>query len=370
MPIPQQNQRSAPFGLSLAGAALVLSLAATTASRADVIRAEDMLQGVVITQAQCAALPTAVWVRVLNRPFCVRYYLSTAGGDGRRPVVFLEGDKLGKMDGRTRNFHDPNKVKDVDTARLDKFADMISKWTKTTGIYLARIGVDGTSGHHSARKTLLELYLMNAALDAIKKRHGFEGFHLFGQSGGAILTTGLAGLRSDVACAVPGAGAIARAPKRPGPAADRSLDYFDPAEAIPAIVKNRSLRLLVVTDPADQTVPGHLQNAFVQRLRQAGGKVEQFLVETTTEKRHGVTPYSQFVVAGCVRGASDQEIASKLAKYVERRVAAAKAKKAEQSGANANGSAVPRQPADPRTAPSSEASRPGGRLQWPPRPQN
>jgi len=47
---------------------------------------------------------------------------------------------------------------------------------KTTAIYLARIGIDGTSGNHVFRKTLLELHLMNAALDAIKQRHGFRGF--------------------------------------------------------------------------------------------------------------------------------------------------------------------------------------------------
>src|SRR6185369_16746722 len=79
---------------------------------------------------------------------------------------------------------------------------------KTTAIYLARIGVDGTSGDHKSRKTLLELHLMNAALDAIKRRYGFLGFHLVGQSGGSKLVGGLIGLRRDVACAVSGSGRL------------------------------------------------------------------------------------------------------------------------------------------------------------------
>src|SRR5262249_46350878 len=49
------------------------------------------------------------------------------------------------------------------------------------------IGVEGTSGDHRSRKTLLELHLMNAALDAIKQRYNFLGFHLVGQSGGSKL---------------------------------------------------------------------------------------------------------------------------------------------------------------------------------------
>jgi hypothetical protein len=73
----------------------------------------------------------------------------------------------------------------------------------------ARIGVEGTSGNHTARKTLLELRLMNAALDAIKERYGSEGFHLVGQSGGSKLVGGLIGLRHDVACAVSGSGPLA-----------------------------------------------------------------------------------------------------------------------------------------------------------------
>ena len=46
---------------------------------------------------RCAAIPQTVWVNAYGRDFCVRYYMSTAGGEGRRPVVFLQGDQFGAL---------------------------------------------------------------------------------------------------------------------------------------------------------------------------------------------------------------------------------------------------------------------------------
>jgi len=54
-----------------------------------------------------------------------------------------------------------------------------------------------TSGNHLARRTELELQVLNAALDAFKQRHGFEGFHLDRKSAGSRLLAGLVALRHD-----------------------------------------------------------------------------------------------------------------------------------------------------------------------------
>jgi hypothetical protein len=171
----------------------------------------------------------------------------------------------------------------------------------------ARIGVEGTSGNHTARKTLLELRLMNAALDAIKERYGSEGFHLVGQSGGSKLVGGLIGLRHDVACAVSGSGPLAT-PGSPR-ITDRGRTFFDVTQSIPLIAQNLSLRLLLVTDPADKKVPIAQQTGFVDKMRQAGCQIPQFFVEATDEDHHGVVIYSQLVAAGCVLGKTDGQIA-------------------------------------------------------------
>jgi hypothetical protein len=247
-----------------------------------------------------------VWVNVDGRDFCVRYYLSTAGGEGRVPVVFMQGDYLGKLDTKNLIWIDPSETTDIDTENLRRTADGFSKMAKTTAIYLARIGVDGTSGDHRSRKTLLELHLMNAALDAIKQRHNFLGFHLVGQSGGSKLVGGLIALRRDVACAVSGSGPLA-SPSANNATHDPGRVYFDPSQHIAEIAQNRALRILVVTDPTDKRVPLAQQAGFVEKMRQAGRSVPEFMVEATDKDHHGVVVYAQLAIAGCVLGKTDAE---------------------------------------------------------------
>ena len=67
-------------------------LAAALPAQAHIVPVADMLRGIRMTPAQCAAIPMTVWLKVMGRDFCIRYYLSTAGGEGSRPVVFLQGD--------------------------------------------------------------------------------------------------------------------------------------------------------------------------------------------------------------------------------------------------------------------------------------
>jgi hypothetical protein len=138
--------------MQVLGAVLFGTLAAT-ATHAERVPMAVMGKGKFMTKEECAALPQAVWIKVMRRDICMRYYLSTAGGQGSRAVVFLQGDA-------------PS-TRDVDTDDLVKNADRISKTNKTTGIYLARLGRDGSSGSLADRHTQLEVHATNAALDAI-----------------------------------------------------------------------------------------------------------------------------------------------------------------------------------------------------------
>jgi len=259
MPNLKNTRRSIRALRLLPALAVAALLSGVTGASADIIKKEDMLRGVTITRPQCAAIDQAVWVNAAGRDFCARYYLSTAGGEGTRPLVFIQGDYLGRLDPKTWTWVDPSQAKDINTDDLMRMADGFSKMAKTTAIYLARIGVEGTSGNHTARKTLLELDLMNAALDAIKQRYGFEGFHLMGQSGGSKLVGGLIGMRHDIVCAIAGSGPLAT-PGSPKPA-DPARTFFDLSRSIPIIAQNRSLRLMLVTDPADKAVPVAAQAA-------------------------------------------------------------------------------------------------------------
>lgn len=342
---------------ALSALALFGALVAATGAGADIIRKEDMVRGITMTRAQCAAIERTVWVHVHGQDFCVRYYLSTAGGEGRRPVVFLQGDYLGKLDGKTRTWVDASDTKDINTDDLVKLADGFSKLAKTTAIYLGRIGVEGTSGNHVSRKTLLELHLMNAALDAIKQRHGFDGFHLAGQSGGSKLVGGLIGMRGDIACAVSGSGPL-MVPGSSG--SDPGRTYFGIVDTIPQIARKSAVRILVVTDPEDRRVPLDQQAGFVEKMAQAGRPVPQFMVDATDDDHHGVRTYTELVMGGCALGKSDSEIARAVDTMVKRHVEFNERRKSE-ARARASLDTAARQPApDPRASSGATQRRAAG----------
>ncbi len=300
------------IGACRAGAATALALLAAQPARADIITMADIARGIVMTQAQCAAIPQAVWISALGRSLCMRYYLSIAGGTGSRPVVFLQGDLGFNVDPKTGAWLVPPGLPDTNTDDLVKYADQISKQQKTTAIYLARMGRDGSSGSHKQRHTELEVQATNAAVQAIKQRYQFEGFNVYGHSGGGNLVGGLLTLRNDIGCAVPADGVLA--PGAVAKAPDPALQYFDSSAHVAAIAQNRAARILVVTDPKDTVVKIGNQVPFVEKLRKAGGQVDQFMVEAADDEHHFTTPHAEVVMTDCLAAASHDAIAADLAK--------------------------------------------------------
>jgi len=315
-------------------AALPFILVCALPARTEIISVQDMLRGASSTPTQCSAVHDAVWVSVKGRSFCMRYYLSEGTGEVRRPVVFLQGDRLGVLNLRTGAFTVPPGEKDVDTDELMKVAVAFHRQTKLPAIYLARVGLEGSSGDHRLRHSLLELEVTNAAIEAIKQKHHYEGFHLIGQSGGAHLVAGLLSLRQDIGCAVIGSGPLT--PVRRPKLDDPELEHFNPLNDIGMINRNQAGRIMVVTDPADKKVSAATQSRFVQLLQQSGRQVDQFIVEATDENRHGVVAYSRIVLSGCLRNASAGEIGEQITKYVKLRVDPNKPKVVGPSDASAD----------------------------------
>ena len=325
MPMSVRMQRSRRPRLALAVSALIWALATAPFARAETVTVGDMVRGISKTSAQCAAIPQAAWVTTTGHSYCMRYYIAEAAGDQRRPIVFLQGDRLGVLNLRTGIFAVPDKEKDVNTDDLMKIAVVLSKENRTTAIYLARVGVEGSSGDHRVRHSVLELNATNAALDAIKQQYHFEGFNLIGQSGGAHLVVGLLGLRQDIGCAVIGSGPLAP-PRRSSAPANPALEHFNPASSVAAIARNRTPRIMVITDPDDKKVSAEKQTEFVRMLQQAGRPAEQYKVQAIDENRHGVVAYSRLALFGCLRGESTDVIAQKVDKLVQQRVSAVRFK--------------------------------------------
>jgi len=126
----------------------------------------ELLRGKRITEAECAALPGAVWVAVDQQGECIRYYHSTAGGVGPEVVVFFSTEVAStnaRGEVKPYAFH----VKQTPAAMQDRSAGW-SRSLRMPYLYLGRPGTYGSSGEHARRRTPREIDLISAALDAIK----------------------------------------------------------------------------------------------------------------------------------------------------------------------------------------------------------
>src|SRR5260370_29319692 len=139
--------------IALQAIALAATLVATAAC-AEIIKKEDMLRGITTTRDRCAATAWTLWLNVDGEDFCVRYYLSTAGGEGTRPVIFLTGDHFGTVNTKTwqwipigedRNanvtFDPAATYRDTNTDHLTNTAHAFSTIANTTPNYLPHIAI-------------------------------------------------------------------------------------------------------------------------------------------------------------------------------------------------------------------------------------
>lgn len=305
--------RKCRVGVYIAASACVLAASPIArGGEADIVLTRKELLGNQSSAEQCAATPSSVWVTAYGKSFCIRYYLSTAGGTGKAAFVFLGGDQ-GELTYTTwapgtvylSNYPDGGPPIKFDWS---KYVEGRSRQVSGPAIVLARMGLDGSSGSHYLRGTLMELNVMNAALNAIKARHGFEEFHLGGYSGGGTLVGGLIALRSDIGCAVPGSGRLADVTMRNRYAPNAPFQTFDAMKSAPILAKNKRLRIIVITDPNDKQVTRDHQDKFVQAVRRSGGTVEQYYVKSPDLLHHATGAFVPTALAYCIQHKSSDEI--------------------------------------------------------------
>src|SRR5262249_4839757 len=143
--------------------------------------------GVIVSESQCKTLRNAVWVRVDGTGYCVRYWISTAGGSKDEAVVFVHGD-LGdpKTPGSLNRY-----AAHMTAGRMQRD---VQRWSRVyDGPYIAieRLGAFGSSGEHRKRRSLLEIRVVMAALDEMKVRHGLNVFIWPGSRAGHTPSPGL-----------------------------------------------------------------------------------------------------------------------------------------------------------------------------------
>jgi pimeloyl-ACP methyl ester carboxylesterase len=275
--------------------------------------AAALQHGVTITEPGCRRLATALWLRVDGRGFCVRHWMSTAGGMRDEATVFIHGDLVsGRIDesGRLNAF-----ASRVTAGQVQRFAHSWSRVHAAPYLAIGRLGAFGSSGNHGDRMMLIEIKVVMAALDALKEQHNFKRFHLVGQSGGAHTVAALLQMRQDIGCAVMTSGAMSYKTAvldRGLPVTARIWAGYDPIDHVESMQDRPGQRLFVLSDPQDRLVSFRSQREFVEQVRGQGVPIVQITASAGDEDHHGLQSEGLRLAADCAKGADDQTL---IARY-------------------------------------------------------
>jgi hypothetical protein len=233
---------------------------------------EGLRTGVIVSEADCARDPIGVWVTAPHADgtvegACIRYYAAGLAASNPVAIVFLHGNRLDRSfdkEGRLiRVAASASAYGNPSAAGLAASAAQQAKALGHPFIILARPGYYGSSGIANEQYRRREVLLVNAALDAVKQRHGIARFGVSSQSGGGPSLAGILSLRSDVDCAAFSSSLTAfdereRALKdatRGPPLHQVTPDAYDPIRETASIQPRPELRIFVVSDPNDKLIP-------------------------------------------------------------------------------------------------------------------
>jgi hypothetical protein len=255
-------------------AALFVAAAMVSSARAagNNFSPSDVLNGTKSSEEACTG--SAVWVVVEGKGDCIVYYAGGLQARNSVAVIFFQGDLINRqwdLQGNTVG-QTVNPFYGQDSAANE--AKVANRWAVRIGepyIFLARPGTFGSSGDHKERRRLREVLLVDAAIDAIKKRHQIDSLVLVGQSSGGHLVGAMLAKRSDISCAVAASGvtAVRRRVELHGWQADATgfRDYWDPADHVDDIKASAGLRIFVLGDHDDANVPFAAQSYWFDLLK-------------------------------------------------------------------------------------------------------
>ena len=265
-----------------------------------------------LTRSQCLALPSRVWVALEEGAECIAFIASGGGSSASTAVLFFEGDV-------------PDE--DMAPARMSKIVAAYQRHVTEAQIrfglpfiVVARPGVMGSSGFHLIGGLRDEGEAMNAAVDQLKQRFGYQRLALAGQSGGARIVAQLLVLgRRDIACAAMASGAYGVPLAKGGGHISTNIlgepgrRYLVPLHRADRIASAPDRRAFVIGDPRDQRTPFPGQREWAEKMQALGHHA--VLLEGTARgpEHHGLSATALQVAAMCASGRSDQEIAAQVA---------------------------------------------------------
>jgi pimeloyl-ACP methyl ester carboxylesterase len=272
-------------------------------------RADTLDRGIVVGQNECEILTPALWLDVAGRGFCVRYWVSTAGGSRDEAMLYIHGDIGSRKQGKTAlNDYGAR----ITAARLQRDAD---RWSRAYGgpyIAIGRVGALGSTGHHlRERRTLLEVRVVMAALDAFKQRYGLNRFHVVGQSGGGHTVAALLQKRTDLGCAVMASGSLAVKSlhrDRGGLTNAKVQASYDPIEFVHTMQYRPGQRMIVISDPDDRVVSFRSQQEFVDRVKTKGLPILHVTAAASGERSHSLSSAGRRLAIDCAKGVDDNTL--------------------------------------------------------------
>lgn len=318
---PSRSTAVTAKALSAVTALALLSLPAHAADQAKDADKKPSYKHVLVAEGKsqklCETEPGRVFVKHKLGTACIAYFTTSGHDSARRAIVFMDGDiAIEKYADQAALAADNQKRR----IALQSNADRL----KVRFIILSRMGVDGSSGNHGERRKPDEMYAMNAAIDALKTRLGFDEVVLAGQSGGSTIAASLLTLgRKDVTCAVLGSGAYALADlvhasivksgaKVTRQVVDRTV--YDPSKKTAGIAKDAARRIFLLADNADERTPYDQQLAFTKDIARQGHHARLAPILATGDLHHGATPYTLPIAAMCARDMQDGQIATAIGK--------------------------------------------------------
>jgi poly(3-hydroxybutyrate) depolymerase len=264
-----------------------------------------------ISETQCGGLATALWVRFEGRGYCIRYWMSTAGGKKDEALLFIDGD-LGSYKGARLELNRPSAF--ITSGRLQRDAHYWSRIYKGPYINLSRLGTFGSSGDHWARRSRLEVQVAMAAIEALKARYGFKRFHAVGQSGGAHMVAAFAQHRNDAGCAVMASGVLSVKSRERDSGRQISARIkadYDPIDAVGAMQHQEGRRLVVLSDPDDRRVSYRSQREFAERVKAKGLPILHITAAAGGEEFHGLASHGLRLAIDCAADMDDQALVTK-----------------------------------------------------------
>ncbi|TPG45762.1 hypothetical protein EAH89_25715 [Roseomonas nepalensis] len=289
---------------------------------------EGLRTGVILRQSECPDRPGQAWV---SAPYpdgtvegvCIRYYAAGLAEANPKAVVFIHGNRLNQSydeQGRLVRVGVSDSYGTPSEESLLRAAEAQSRALGHPFIIVARPGNYGSSGIASEQFRRREVALMNAALEAIKRRHRIDRFGIAAQSGGGPSLAGMLAARDDIACAAFSSALTALREREEamgnagrGPRLSQTLvDAYDPIRETGGIRASDQRRVFVVGDAEDKLIPYPAQQAYAGALARHGVKVTVATGTAVGSNRHSLGATGQHAVGWCLDGLPDDEIVSRM----------------------------------------------------------